>query len=96
MVKSLERLVNIEDTQHPMTPPHQNRIKLWRPPHLPTLELVRANYVNQRFARHYHEHYDIGVIRKGRPGVLLSQFRPRQNLPVNGNIKTEQGILLMR
>ena len=46
------------------------RVKLWRVPALPQLELMRATYVQQRFARHAHEGFAVGVIESGALGFL--------------------------
>lgn len=37
----------------------------WRPPALPGVELLRACFVRQHFARHFHRRYAIGVIERG-------------------------------
>lgn len=42
--------------------------KLWRVPSLPELELLRAKYVTQTFARHAHEGFAVGVIEQGALG----------------------------
>jgi AraC-like DNA-binding protein len=41
---------------------------IWRAQGLPGLELLKARYVNQTFARHSHEGYALGVIESGALG----------------------------
>ncbi len=45
-------------------------VKIWRPPTLPRLELLRATYVTQTFARHTHEGFAVGVIEAGALGFF--------------------------
>jgi len=40
-------------------------VKLWRPPELGGVELLRAHYVTQNFARHTHDGYAVGIIERG-------------------------------
>ena len=44
------------------------KAKLWRVPELGNLELLRARFRKQRFGRHYHDGYAIGVIEGGALG----------------------------
>ncbi|MEF2145410.1 MAG: AraC family transcriptional regulator [Desulfovibrionaceae bacterium] len=39
--------------------------RLWRPKPLPGVELLRARFVRQHFARHFHRRYALGVIEQG-------------------------------
>lgn len=41
------------------------RTELWRVAELPGTDLLRARYVEHRFARHAHEGYAIGVVLAG-------------------------------
>lgn len=43
-------------------------VKVWRPSVLPDVELLRATYVTQTFARHAHEGFAVGVIEEGALG----------------------------
>lgn len=43
-------------------------VKLWHPPVLPGVELLRATYVTQTFSRHTHEGFAVGVIEAGALG----------------------------
>lgn len=43
-------------------------IRAWWPAGFPGLELLRATYVRQTFARHSHEGYAVGVIEQGALG----------------------------
>jgi len=43
-------------------------VKLWRIPELPQLDLMRATYIHQSFARHSHEGFAVGVIENGALG----------------------------
>ena len=44
--------------------------KLWRLPHLEGIELLRAHYITQTFARHAHEGFAVGVIESGALGFF--------------------------
>jgi AraC-like DNA-binding protein len=44
--------------------------KLWRLPHIEGVELLRAHYVTQTFARHAHEGFAVGVIESGALGFF--------------------------
>lgn len=46
----------------------QNQVKIWRPVGLGGVELLKASYRSQRFARHYHRRYCLGVIEAGAMG----------------------------
>ncbi len=43
-------------------------IKIWRAPELENIELMRATYVSQRFAKHSHDCFAVGVIERGALG----------------------------
>jgi AraC-like DNA-binding protein len=51
-------------------PPTKERVKLWRVSALPNLELLRAAYRTQSFARHTHEGFAVGVIEQGALGFF--------------------------
>lgn len=44
--------------------------RLWRLPNLPNLELLRATYITQTFARHSHEGFAVGIIERGALGFF--------------------------
>src|SRR5512147_2082534 len=44
--------------------------KLWLAPQLEGVELLRAHYVTQTFARHAHEGFAVGVIESGALGFF--------------------------
>ncbi len=44
--------------------------RLWRLPHIHGVELLRARYVTQTFARHAHEGFALGVIEAGALGFF--------------------------
>lgn len=46
-------------------------VKMWRPAALPDLEMLRATYVTQTFARHSHDGFAVGVIEEGALGFFL-------------------------
>ena len=48
--------------------PKQEQVKLWRPPGMPGLDLLHATYVRQRFPRHAHGGFAVGVIEQGALG----------------------------
>ena len=50
--------------------PAEEHIKLWRIPNLPNIELMRATYIRQSFARHTHEGFAVGVIERGALGFF--------------------------
>jgi len=43
----------------------RNRARYWRLPNLGSLELLRADFSTQRFRRHWHPGYAIGVVTRG-------------------------------
>ena len=45
-------------------------LKLWRTPGIASLELLRATFIQQRFTRHTHENYAVGVIERGALGYF--------------------------
>ena len=49
-------------------PAPREQVRIWQPKELPGLQLMRATYVHQTFARHTHEGYGIGVIERGALG----------------------------
>jgi AraC-like DNA-binding protein len=49
-------------------PVSKERVKLWRPPELGGVELLRAHYVTQTFNRHTHDGFAVGVIEEGALG----------------------------
>ncbi|MFK7805644.1 MAG: AraC family transcriptional regulator [Anaerolineae bacterium] len=42
-----------------------NQTKLWRLPHLPTLDFFKAQYTDFSYGPHFHEDYAIGVVENG-------------------------------
>jgi AraC-like DNA-binding protein len=50
--------------------PKKELVKMWRIPRLPQLELMRATYIHQSFARHSHEGFAVGVIESGALGFF--------------------------
>jgi AraC-like DNA-binding protein len=51
-------------------PPVNEQVRIWRIPGLPQLELMRATYIRQSFARHSHEGFAVGVIEDGALGFF--------------------------
>jgi AraC-like DNA-binding protein len=51
-------------------PAEQERVKIWRIPALPHLDLMRATYIRQSFARHTHDGFAVGVIEHGALGFF--------------------------
>ncbi len=47
--------------------PSKEKVKLWRPG-IAGLELMRATYITQRFPRHAHDGFAVGVIEDGALG----------------------------
>jgi len=58
-------------------------VKFWRIPELQQLELLHASYVEQRFARHIHEGFAIGVIERG---ALAFSYRGENVVAPTGSI----------
>ncbi|RCV61378.1 AraC family transcriptional regulator [Marinitenerispora sediminis] len=56
-------------------PAARESARYWRHPGLPDVELLRASFVRQRFDRHVHEEYAIGVIEAG-----IEEYRYRGEL----------------
>lgn len=52
-------------SQQLVTGPALESVKAWRPTALPGVELLRARFVRQHFARHFHRRYAVGVIEQG-------------------------------
>jgi AraC-like DNA-binding protein len=48
----------------------KEKIKMWRIQALPQLDLMRATYVQQHFAKHTHEGFAVGVIENGALGFF--------------------------
>lgn len=48
----------------------EERVKAWKIPALPRLELLRATYVSHSFSRHSHEGFAVGVIEEGALGFF--------------------------
>lgn len=46
------------------------QVKLWRVAQLPGVDLLRATYLRQTFARHSHEGFAVGVIERGALGFF--------------------------
>lgn len=45
-----------------------DRVQIWQPPAIRGLELLRATYIRQRFPRHAHQRFAVGVIEAGALG----------------------------
>jgi AraC-like DNA-binding protein len=58
----------------------RDKAKAWRNPHLRNTLFLRADYRSQRFDRHYHEEYAIGVIDSGCQAFVYDQSR-RLDMP---------------
>lgn len=56
---------------------------LLRPPGLPGVELLHARGLRQRFARHFHRRYAVGVVEHG---ALAFRFLGRSNLALPGSV----------
>ena len=61
----------------------QEKVKFWVMPHLNNLELLRATYITQSFAKHTHEGFGIGVIECG---ALEFSYRGAKLLAPSGYI----------
>ncbi|WP_244963580.1 AraC family transcriptional regulator [Oceanidesulfovibrio marinus] len=48
-----------------MNHPPTEEVRVLAPPAMPGVELMHARYVTQRFSRHFHEEYAIGIIERG-------------------------------
>jgi AraC-like DNA-binding protein len=48
----------------------KEQVRMWRIPELPQLDLLRATYVHQSFARHSHEGFAVGIIESGALGFF--------------------------
>lgn len=46
-------------------PSLQERVKFWRDPALPDLEMLSATYITYAFSRHAHEGYGIAIVESG-------------------------------
>lgn len=46
------------------------RVRMWRLSALPEVQLLRATYFTQRFARHSHEGFAVGVVEQGALGFF--------------------------
>ena len=46
----------------------KENVQIWRPPGIEGLELLRATYVRQRFPRHAHRRFAVGVVEAGALG----------------------------
>ncbi|MDQ7791398.1 MAG: AraC family transcriptional regulator [Clostridia bacterium] len=73
----------------------REKTKLWRPPHLGELFLLRARYLTQTFARHTHDSFCLGVIEQGALGFYyrgtnLVASAGSINLAVPGEAHTGQ------
>jgi AraC-like DNA-binding protein len=79
-----------------VTQPHRNRI--WMTPGVPGVTLFRAEGLQQRFARHSHEEYALGVITQGALGFRYRGANQlagvgQINLVVPGEVHTGQPAL---
>jgi AraC-like DNA-binding protein len=61
----------------------QANLRWWKPASLPGVTLFRAEHIQQRFARHSHEEYAIGVITHG---VLGFDYRGEYHLAGAGEV----------
>lgn len=79
-------------------PTQQAQLRLWQPASLAGVTLFRAEHIQQRFARHSHDEYALGVITNG---VLGFDYRGEYllagageiNLVVPGEVHTGQPAL---
>ncbi len=73
----------------------QERVRIWQPPGLPGLQLMRATYITQTFPRHTHEGFGVGVIERGALGFFYrgeNMIAPagRINLVIPDEVHTGQ------
>lgn len=61
------------------------RVRLWSPAETPGLQLMRASFRTQNFARHSHEGYGVGVIESGALGFA---YRGAQLVAPPGAVNT--------
>ena len=84
-----------------MTSRVHEKVKIWRTPAIDKLELMRARFVKQRFSRHAHARFALGVIVDGALGfyyrgenVVASQGAinlANPNEPHTGHAAADQG-----
>jgi AraC-like DNA-binding protein len=67
-----------------ISPPSDNRAKMWRDPAFANVELLRAQYRSHAFPRHVHEEYAIGYIERG--AQMYSHGRGERTLMPAGTI----------
>lgn len=67
----------------PPAPPSQETARYFRDPRLGEVELLRATFVTQRFARHVHEGYALGVIETG---GLRFDYLGREHRAAQGSV----------
>lgn len=48
-----------------MPSPAAEEVRIHAPPEIPGVELMHARFVTQRFSKHFHEEYAIGIIERG-------------------------------
>jgi AraC-like DNA-binding protein len=65
--------------------PRRDDVRVLRPAHEPGLELMRASFFGQRFARHSHEGFGVGVIETGALGF---RYRGEELVAPAGAVNT--------
>lgn len=48
----------------------REQVRIWQPPEVPGLQLMRASYLTQTFPRHTHEGFGVGIIERGALGFF--------------------------
>lgn len=61
----------------------KTRLDMWRPAGMPAVTLFRADHIQQKFSRHTHDEYALGVVTKG---VLGFDYRRARHLAGQGEI----------
>ncbi len=59
---------NLRDWRKNSTSAERESVKYWKIPQLRGVDLLRASYVTQTFARHTHDGYAVGVVERGALG----------------------------
>jgi AraC-like DNA-binding protein len=61
----------------------REKVRFWRSPNLPGVEILRADYRAQSFSRHSHETFAFGVVERG---GLAFQFRGAREVAGTGTV----------
>jgi len=67
----------------------KERVKFWRDPALPNLEMLQATYVTHAFSRHAHEGFGIAIVEKG--AMAFDYGRDRYIAPAGSVVVTHPG-----